>query len=379
MLLPGVADAQCDKGLENAVGHGQGNVLAQLPLQEGPLQGGLVGARQVFCQHLGGNDLFRLVVAAQHLGEDQVGLGVLSGLDAVGDGFFRGCGLLDQKIKVRGAVVVFAQVFCVYVVQNFVDVHFAVQEDPGIGGVIEPPVAGNELLVGQLGDALRVAAADEAIAVVREQQPHGFRLHQLIHIGERALHLAVHNAVVVGLGVLAVEFVVPALLHEDLGLFVDGGAEHRVQVDLHQVVEIPVVAAAYGVHRLVRVGHGVQEGLHGALQQIHEGLPDGEALGAVEHAVLEDVENAGVVLRQGLEGNGEGLVLVRPVKIQELRLGLLVAQGIEIGVLGGHIFLFHQPEAGAGLPDVRGSQPQQFCLHGVLLFFDSVFRILGLL
>ena len=219
-----------------------------------------------------------------------------------------------------------------------------------------------------------MAAADEAIAVVREQQPHGFRLHQLIHIGERALHLAVHNAIVVGLGILAVEFVVPALLHEDLGLFVDGGAEHRVQVDLHQVVEIPIVAAAYGVHRLVRVGHGVQEGLHGALQQIHEGLPDREALGAVEHAVLEDVENAGVVLRQGLEGNGEGLVFVRPVKIQELCLGLLVAQGIEIGVLGGHIFLFHQPEAGAGLPDIRGSQPQQFCLHLVLLFCFWILR-----
>ena len=104
-----------------------------------------------------------------------------------------------------------------------------------------------------------VAAADEAIAVVREQQPHGFRLHQLIHAGKRALHLAVHNAVVVGLGLCTVEFVVPALLHEDLGLFVDGGAEHRVQVDLHQVVEIPAVAAAHGVHRLVRVGHGIEE------------------------------------------------------------------------------------------------------------------------
>ena len=74
-----------------------------------------------------------------------------------------------------------------------------------------------------------VAAADEAIAVVREQQPHGFRLHQLIHIGERALHLAVHNAIVVGLGVCTVEFVVPALLEKYLRV----GINCRVQYCIH--------------------------------------------------------------------------------------------------------------------------------------------------
>ena len=371
-LLLGVADGQGDIGLENAVVYLQGNVLAQRLFQEGPLQRGFVGAGQILCQHLGGQHLFRLVMGAQQLGEDHVGLGILAGLDGIGNGLFSDHLLLNREIKVWGTVVVFAQVFPVYVAQNFVNVHFAVQEDSGIGGVVIPPVVGDELLVGQLGDALRVAAADEAVAAVREQQTHGLRLHQLADIGESTLHLAVYNAVVIGLGVLAVELIVPALLHEDLGLFVDGGAEHRVQIDLHQVVEIFVVAAAYRVDRLVRVGHGVQEGLHGALQQIHEGLPDGETPGAVEHAVLQNVEYAGVVLRQGLEGDGEGLVLVCPGEVQKLCLCLFVPHGVEVGVLGGNVFLLHQPKSGAQVALVCGAQPQQFFLHGVLLFLCTV-------
>ena len=41
---------------------------------------------------------------------------------------------------------------------------------------------------------------------------------------------AEHDAVIVRLAALAVELVVPALLHEYLGLFVDARAEHRVEV-----------------------------------------------------------------------------------------------------------------------------------------------------
>ena len=45
--------------------------------------------------------------------------------------------------------------------------------------------------------------------------------------------------------------------------------EHGVKVDGHEVEEVLLVAARDGVDRLVAEGHGVEIGLHGALQHQH--------------------------------------------------------------------------------------------------------------
>ena len=95
----------------------------------------------------------------------------------------------------------------------------------------------------------------------------------------------------------------PALLAVDVGLVTDGGSEYCVQIYAGQVQKILLVAAGNGVEGLVREGHGVEEGVHGALQQFHEGFLHGVLVGAAQHAVLQNVENAGAVFGDGLEGD----------------------------------------------------------------------------
>ena len=102
-------------------------------------------------------------------------------------------------------------------------------------------------------------------------------------------------------------------------------AEHRVEIDGHEVKEILLVAAGDGIHRLVAEGQGIEIGLHRALQQRDERLLHREAPRTVQNAVLKDVEHARVVLRERFEADGKGFVLVRAVEIQQLRACFLMA------------------------------------------------------
>ncbi len=102
--------------------------------------------------------------------------------------------------------------------------------------------------------------------------------------------------------------------------------EHRVQIDPHQVVQVPLIPAGDGVDRLVRVGHGVEEGVQGAFHQFHKGLPHGVVGGTAEHRVLQDVEDAGVVPGPGGKTDAKGLVFLGAVQPDQPGAGGVVAQ-----------------------------------------------------
>ena len=74
--------------------------------------------------------------------------------------------------------------------------------------------------------------------------------------GQRALHLIVNNAVVNKLS-LVVKLIMPALLTENLLPAVNVGIEHRIQVHMHQVLKILVIAACHRIKSLVGVSHGI--------------------------------------------------------------------------------------------------------------------------
>ena len=173
-----------------------------------------------------------------------------------------------------------------------------------------------EVLVGELRDGARVAARLAGVGGGGEQGAIDGVVEDAHRIRQRPLHLVEHHAVVAQDALLErrplghIELVVPTLLLEDGTLSVDRGVEHGVHVDVHEVQQILLIGRCHGVDRLVRVRHGVEERLHGALDEVHEGLLDGEFGRPAQDRVLENVEHAGVVGGRGLEADGERLVLV---------------------------------------------------------------------
>ena len=158
-------------------------------------------------------------------------------------------------------------------------------------------------LVGQRGDGRRVAAGHKAVGSIREHGPLQGVLQLGVRGGQRALHLVVDYA-----ADRAVRIPVPALLLEHGRVHHSQRAEHRIQVDIHQVAEIGLVGGGKRVDRLVREGHCIEEGRHAAFEQLHKGGADRVFFAAGQHGVLQNVEHAGVIGRKGAEADAESLV-----------------------------------------------------------------------
>ena len=117
-----------------------------------------------------------------------------------------------------------------------------------------------------------------------------------------------------------------SLLIEDEGILKEPRREHRIQINFSQVEEVPGVPAGHGEHGHVRECHRVEEGIHGCLEKLNEGFLHGELFRTVEQGVLQDVEDARAVLRNGLEDDGEQLVVDPVVHPADLCAGLVIDQ-----------------------------------------------------
>ena len=210
----------------------------------------------------------------------------------------------------------------VYEFQSLVERHVAVQEYPGVGGAVIFPVAVAELLIRQVRDMFGIAAGIEH--VVRAGQDGFLQVvpHDAVGAAHGAFHLVEHDTVEREVPVLLGDM--PALLIKDVGIGEELRGEDSVKVYSGEVQEILSVAAGYRIDGLVIEGHGVQEGVHGSLEQIHERLLDRVFFRSAEDRVLQDVEHAGAVFRDSLESDAEELVVSLVFHPNELCAGLFV-------------------------------------------------------
>ena len=362
---PGLRPAQLHDGerLQHPVGHECLHVVGQAGVQQRALHGRLVAAHERVQQDVHRHEARALGSVAYDVAPARAG--VLGG--RVHDahhvlGHHGRLGLQGVRLERRpagcralgsaGGLLVGhgGEVLPVQERQHAVQIHVAVQREVAVVQPVVARVLVQELLIGQVGDGTRRTARLEAVGRVGEQRRLQLVVEHGVRVGERALHLVVHHAVehelrlaVLGLGrrhevardgVALVglrvggQLVVPALLLEDGALMVDGRVQHRVQVHVREVEQVLVVRACHGIQGLVGERHGVQERLHGALQQVHERLLDGELVRAAQHRVLQYVEHARVVGGRRLERDGERLVGVVVRQVEQPRAALPVGENV---------------------------------------------------
>ncbi len=169
---------------------------------------------------------------------------------------------LQGNLRVRIDAVVLGEIGGIQPLQAFRHIHVAVQIDVGVRGVIKPTVKREILLIRQLGDDIRVAAGIARVGRIRIQRALDLPLHHGIRRRVLPLHLVVDNAVDGQLLLRCLQFKMPALLAKNIRFVIDVRMQNRIHIDIHEIFEILVVAAGHGIDRLVRVCHGVQEGVH---------------------------------------------------------------------------------------------------------------------
>ena len=104
--------------------------------------------------------------------------------------------------------------------------------------------------------------------------------------------------------------VVPAFLTEDLFFFVNIRIEYRIQIYMHQILEIPVIAACYRVAGLIRVGHGIKECIKRSFYQLYKRILQRKFPGAAQYAVFQDMSNTCAVFGRCAECNIKNLILI---------------------------------------------------------------------
>ena len=165
-------------------------------------------------------------------------------------------------------------------------------------------------LIGQVRDELRIAAGFHCVGRVGVQRAVNASGEHVVRRGQRAFHLVVDNAVHCDRAVRVVRLIMPALLAKNVLFLVDIGIEHRVQIHVHQVLEVGIVAAGHGIHGLIRIGHRVQECIERSLDKLNEGILDRKISRSTQHCVLNDMRNARRILRRRAESDIKHLIVV---------------------------------------------------------------------
>ena len=300
----GTAQQQLQRRLQGAVVKADVDIGTQLFGQQGGLKGGAVGAEQGIQQNLHAQlplpvskgtgvpgqcalHLIRLglrgVVGQLH---SCAGLLVLQGQAGAGGGFGHPGEVVPVQLR-----------------QFFGHIHPAIQGDAAVVGAVVAAVHPLVFFIGQGRDGGRVAAGHKAVGGIREHCTLQRVLQLGIRGGQRTLHLVVDHA---AYGAVCIP--VPALLLKHGRVHHGQRAEHRIQVDIHQVAEVGLVGGGKGVDRFVREGHRVEEGGHAAFEQLHEGGADRVFFAAGQHGMLQDMEYAGVIGGKGAETDAERLV-----------------------------------------------------------------------
>ena len=211
--------------------------------------------------------------------------------------------LYRQSVKGR-------QITVVQEVQLFRHVHISVQEDEAVGRMIIGPVKIQEAFVCKIRDHVGVSAGLAAVGGIRKQGIHDLPFQNVIRGREGSLHLIVNHSADRQRAFRIFKVIVPAFLAENLFFFVNIRIEHGIQIHMHQILEVLVIAAGYRITGLVRVGHGVQEGIQRPLYQFDKRIFQGEIPRSAQDAVLRDMGHAGGILRRCPESDVEHLVFV---------------------------------------------------------------------
>ena len=350
-LFGGTAQHQFQRGLQRAVVKADVDVGPQLLFQKRSLQRRLVRPQQRIQQDLHAQLAFPVGKCAGVPGQRTlhlVGLrlfGIVRNVHA--DARLL---VLQRQSGLAGALGHPAQVVFIQEGQFFGHIHPAVQGHTAVVGAVMAAVHPLVLLIGQRRDGGRVAAGHKAVGRIREHRPLQRILQLCIRGGQRALHLVVDDAAHGAVGIA-----VPALLLEHSPVHHGQRAEHRVQVDVHQVPEVGLVGGGEGVDRLVREGHRVQEGRHAALEQLQKRRGHRVLFAARQHRVLQNVEHTRVIRWEGAEADAECLVRIFVLHQQDGRTADIVGQHGQGTVLFGAVLAAHDG------------------ITGILLHWDSPF------
>ena len=183
-----------------------------------------------------------------------------------------------------------------------------------------------KLLISKFRNHLRVSTGLYRIRIIREQRVQNHAVKHTFRRRECSLHLIVYNTTDRQFSIRIIQFITPTFLTECLVMLIDIRIKYRIHIDMHQVLEILIIAACHRIYRLVRISHRIQKCIQRTLHKLNKRILHREFFRSTQNGMFHNVWNSCAVCRWCTESNRKHLVLVIIFHKEYSRSAFLVLQ-----------------------------------------------------
>ena len=146
---------------------------------------------------------------------------------------------------------------CIHPKQLFFHIHISVKENIAVCRMIILSVEIQEGLIGKLRDHIRISAGFKTIGCIRKKGIQDFSFQNTLRRRKSTLHFVINYTVDLNLALLILQFIMPALLAKDFFFTINIRIKDSIQINMHQILEILVIAAGYRIDCFIRISHGI--------------------------------------------------------------------------------------------------------------------------
>ena len=90
----------------------------------------------------------------------------------------------------------------------------------------------------------------------------------------------------------------PAFLLENLLFMMNIGIKNSIQIYMHEILKILIIATCHRIYGFIRECHGIQKSIQRTFCQFNKGILYGKFLGTAQYRMLHNVRNPGTVIRR---------------------------------------------------------------------------------
>ena len=185
-----------------------------------------------------------------------------------------------------------------------------------------------KLLISQLWNILRISAGFHSVGRVRKQYIHRLALQKLIRRREYTFHFIVNYTIISQRLIFCLQLITPAFLPKDFFSFINVRKKDCIQIDMHQILKVLLIAACHRIHRFIRKCHRIQKCIQRPLYQLHKRILQRKMLRSAQHAVFQDMCHSRTVRRRRAKGDVENLVLIIILNEHDSRATLFMTKEI---------------------------------------------------
>ena len=99
---------------------------------------------------------------------------------------------------------------------------------------------------------------------------HDLTLQNLVRGRKCTFHFVIYHTIIFQWSFWLLQMVIPSFLTENLFSLIDVRIKYRIQIHMHQILEILIITACHRIAGLVRISHGIQERIQRTFYQFHK-------------------------------------------------------------------------------------------------------------